>query len=180
MNNDDLAIFQGRFQGFNIGHQTAILDLQKRYKNFHVFVVEGKTIDKEQNPFSGEFRKEMIEAACPGVQINIVPNGFYPGSIKYLKLWDGQSEVHIASGDDREEGYKAQNSSKTPYTVEFIKTLRPEGVSGSAVRKALKEDDFETFKKIAARGINNKEWFGKMRSQIIAESNIEKCLRILR
>lgn len=178
MNNKDLAVFSGRFQGFNIGHQKAILDLQKRYEHLAVFIVEGKTKDSK-NPFSGEFRKEMIKEACPGVKIYVIPNGFIPGAIKFLKLWDGESEVHVASGDDREEGYKGQETSKTPYKMQFIRTLRPEGVSGSAVRQALKDDDFATFKKIAAKGLNNEEWFSKMKSQLIKESNVENCLRRL-
>jgi len=179
MDNSNLAVFSGRFQGFNRGHQQAILDLQKRYKNFVVFIVEGKNKDSK-NPFSGELRKEMIETACPGVKCFIIPNGFIPGAIKFLKLWDGKSEVHIASGDDREEGYKAQKSdTKTPYDMKFIKTVRPEGVSGTMVRKALKEDDFEAYKKVAAKGIDNKEWFEKLKNNLITESNLDKALRVL-
>lgn len=163
---ETLAIFSGRFQGFNIGHQNAINKLMTRYKRTVVFIVEAKKEDKEKNPFSGELRKEIIQTACPGVDVYIIPNGFIPGAIKYLNLWKGSEKVVIASGEDREDGYKAQKSSKTPYEIEYIQTERPEGVSGTMVRKSLKEDDFETYKKVAAKGLNTSEWFKRLKNEI--------------
>ena len=166
-NTEDLAIFTGRFQGFNIGHQIAIKNLKAKYDRTVVFVVEGSKRDLDKNPFSGEVRKKMIETACPGVDVYIIPNGFIPGAIKYLGLWKGQEKVIIASGEDREENYKAQKSeTKTPYEIEYIRTERPEGVSGTAVRQALRDNDFNTYKLVAAKGVNNKKWFEFLKKQI--------------
>lgn len=164
---ESLTIFAGRFQGFNIGHQRAINKLKSQYNRTVVFIIEAKKEDKEKNPFSGELRKEMIKTSCPGIDIFIIPNGFIPGAIKYLDLWKGSEKVIIASGEDREEGYKTQKTDKTPYEIEYIQTERPSGVSGTAIRKSLKENDFETYKKIAAKGLNNLEWFERLKGEFL-------------
>lgn len=163
-NKTDIAIFQGRFQGFNIGHQNAIKELQKKFEKVIVFIVEGKKSNKDENPFPSAIREEMLKISCKGIKIFVVPNGFIPGSIKFLKLHTDNEKVFIATGEDREESYK---KFKTDYEIEFIQTKRPLGVSGTLVRKSLLENDFVTFRKIAAKGINNKKWFDKLRKIMI-------------
>jgi len=167
LNTTDLAIFTGRFQGFNVGHQTAINKLKSQYKRTVVFIVEGKNTseNKDQNPFSAELRKQMVQEACSGVDVYIIPNGFLPGAIKYLDLVKPNETVVISSGEDRIDSYKSQFKT-VPYSVEFIQSDRPAGVSGTMVRKSLKDNDFAAYKKVAAKGLDNKNWFDKLREAI--------------
>lgn len=160
-----ICIFPGRFQGFNKGHQQIIEDLKKQYETIVVFIVSGKKTseDKERNPFSAELRKEMIETSCKNIQVFVTPNAFLPGNISYLKLRKTDEKIIIASGEDRIDGYKKM---KFEYPVEFVQTKRPEGISGTQMRESLKEDSFEDYIKIAAKGLDNKKWFERLKKEI--------------
>ncbi len=170
-NSQTLAIFTGRFQGFNRGHQLMIKDLQTKSDNTVVLIVEGKKTseDKNLNPFPSSLRKEMIETACPGVRVFVIKIGYIPDALEEFNLLKGVSKVIISSGEDRAEGYRKQFT-KAKYDVEFIESERIGGYSGTKVREALKNNDFEEYKKNCAKGLDTEKWFEKLK-RIISENS---------
>jgi len=162
LDRDSLAIYSGRFQPFTKGHQSMVEEMQKKYSRLHIFIVDNSK-DKGRNPFSGDLRKEMIEACVKGAEVHVIPTHFIPGAIKFLKLWRGKEKVVIGSGDDRDYS-KVVDPSKTPYEVEILKVGRDmDAVSGTKTRQAIKDGDFETYKNLAAKGIDTKEWFDRLK-----------------
>ena len=167
---ETLCVFVGRFQGFHKGHAKIVRRLLKEYLRVVIFVVEGEktSADRTKNSFSGETRASMIKECHPEAAVFVVPNGFIPGSIKFLGLWRGREKVLVAAGKDRGEGYLKQFVG-CPYEAEILRTKRPKGMSGSAMREALAKGDFDAYRKISARGINNKKWWNKLRSELTNE-----------
>jgi hypothetical protein len=133
-----------------------------------VLVVEGEktSADRTRNSFSGDTRAAMIKECHSDAAVFVVPNGFIPGSVKFLELWRGREKVLVAAGKDRAEGYLKQ-AVGCPYQMEVLRTRRPKGMSGSAMREALAKEDYEAYKRTAALGINNRKWFDKLRREII-------------
>jgi phosphopantetheine adenylyltransferase len=153
----DLLI--GRFQPIHKGHAKII----KSMTNPIVVIVKGKKSSEDiaRNPLSADDQKRMIHKIFPDLEVSISPNGFLPGILGYFRKQD-KEVTKIYSGADRIEGYKAAidkaNEKMKPeeqYKVDFQETERV--TSASAVRKAIKDDDYETFKNLVPKEIHD-EW----------------------
>ena len=155
----NVELLTGRFQPIHNGHKKIIDSMI----NPIVVIVKGKksSEDKERNPLSEDYQKKLLEKVCPGVEVSVSPNGFLPGILGYFRK-QGKEVTKIYAGADRINGYKSAietANSKMPkedqYHVKFQETERI--TSASAVRKAIKENDFLTFKKLVPEQIWS-EW----------------------
>lgn len=151
----EIELFLGRLNPPHNGH----LKIIQSMKNPVVVIVKGgKTSqDKERNPLPVEYQKELIEKIAPNVEISISPNGFLPGILGYFRK-QGKEVTTIYAGADRINAYKKSiddANKKMPddkqYKVTFKETERV--TSASAVRKAIRDNDQDTFKKLCPKAI---------------------------
>lgn len=154
----------GRFQPFTKGHLQMLKDgYDKNGYPAVVFMISNKKFDSK-HPFSDKLiSKEMdiikqnykfIADTVPATNANIVAIG--------QKLDEMGYEPHLwLCGDDREAQFKKQSENpkyreagKLPddFTT-YTGSGRTEGVSGTAVRNALKANDKETFNKLVPKGV---------------------------
>ncbi len=155
----------GRFQPFTKGHLQMLKDgYDKNGYPAVVFMIANKKFDSK-HPFSDELiAKEMeivkkkykfVADTVPATNADIVKIG--------QKLAEMGYEAHLwLCGDDREAQFKRQAENPkyreqgqfpddfTTYTG----TGRTEGVSGTAVRNALKADNKKEFKKLVPDGVD--------------------------
>ena len=165
MNRKQCNIALGRFQPFTKGHLQMLQDgYSKNGLPAVVFMIANKKFD-DKHPFSDELiAKEMeivkknydfIADIIPANSADIVKIG--------QKLADLGYEAHLwLCGDDREaqfkrqaENPKYQEQGKFPsdFTT-YTGSGRVEGVSGTAVRNVIKNNDKDTFKKLTPKGVD--------------------------
>lgn len=172
----------GRFQPFTKGHLQMIKDgYDKNGYPCVIFMISNKKFDNK-HPFSDNLIAEemdiirknynFIAETLPIDKADIVKIG--------NKLADIGYEAHLwLCGDDREAQFKRQAENPkyreqghfpnnfTTYTG----TGRTEGVSGTAVRNALKENNKAEFDKLVPKGVN--VLFDKMKNEI---NNIKESI----
>lgn len=160
----EAELFLGRMQPVHKGHEQII----KKMKNPIIVLVKGKQTSEEKlrNPLPMEYQQELIHKLFPNVTVSVSPNGFLPGIIGYFGK-QGIKITKVYAGADRIPGYKqaVENANKKEKNkdylidVEFVETERV--TSASTVRKAIKEDDFNAFKKSMPEKLWNE--FDKMK-----------------
>ena len=168
---DWTGLFIGRMQGLTIGHATLIKLMGKNHPKSYICLVKGKesSKDKKQNPFSAEIQKEMIDKVKPNnVEVKIVNVGFVPDIINELP----EDKFVLYSGPDRVAGYRNQIKYLDNKKLKVLDTEsilpRKEGISGTKLRNALKDDDKSAFEKIAPKEIHG--MFNKLKD-LIGDNN---------
>lgn len=165
MNKKHCNIALGRFQPFTKGHLQMLKDgYDKNGYPTVVFIISNKKFDNK-HPFSDELiHKEMniikqrykfVADIIPITNANIITVGQKLDEIGYIPhLW--------LCGDDREAEFKRQaenpkyrESGKLPDDFSVYTGIgRTEGVSGTAVRDALKADNKEVFENLVPEGVD--------------------------
>jgi nicotinamide mononucleotide adenylyltransferase len=169
-----MGIFCGRLQPPIKGHQR-IMDGMKYDKNY-VVIIEGQASRLDPKNFlTFQERVILLKVTNPEVKAIHSTNGYLPEIIEQNKLNPDNSDVYIVAGTDRIKGYLKQFHSITKYKV-FAKdidenTNRVPGMSGTDCRKALAENDFDTYRKVVAKGLDNEKWFSWLRKKLLARLN---------
>lgn len=183
----DCNIALGRFQPFTKGHLQMLKDgYDKNGYPAVVFMISNKKFDSK-HPFSDELiRKELdivkkkysfIADVLPATNANIVEMGKTLHESGYMPhLW--------LCGDDREAQFKRQATNPKYQDEGFLPndfttytgTGRTEGVSGTAVRNALKEDNKDLFISLVPDGVEKmyaefKEEIDKITEQMLDINN---------
>ena len=166
----------GRFQPFTKGHLQMCKDgYEKNNLPCVIMMIENKKYD-EKHPFSDKLMKKeielikmrykFIEDVIPVKSADIVKAG--------QALYDSGYEPHLwLCGDDRVAQYDRMIS-KEQYRIDghlpedfatYTGKGRTEGVSGTAAREALKNDDLQAFKRIMPEGTDR--LFNDMRDELL-------------
>lgn len=143
----------GRFQPWTRGHQTMIDNAKNPVV---VGIVKGKNSskDKERNPFPFDVQAEIIKAAGGNKVVDVIEIPF----MNYVQIVSdlrekGLEVTEVMSGDDRLKEYqrfidKYSEPMNWDINVRADATERTEGISGTAARQALRNDDYEGVKKV--------------------------------
>ena len=166
----------GRFQPFTKGHLQMCKDgYEKNNLPCVIMMIENKKYD-EKHPFSDKLMKKeielikmrykFIEDVIPVKSADIVKAG--------QALYDSGYEPQLwLCGDDRVSQYDRMIS-KEQYRIDghlpegfatYTGKGRTEGVSGTAAREALKNDDLQAFKRIMPEGTDR--LFNDMRDELL-------------
>lgn len=159
-----INIVIGRFQPFTIGHKSLIVNLYKENGlPTCICYINNKKTDV-RHPFSNDLVEQCIDASFTDVE-----KSKYLADIPYMKvrnaniveigqmLSDNHLEpVLLACGSDRYNSYKKmadnpkyRDIGKLPTDFDVTVLDRGEnGVSGTLVRKAIKDDDIESINKM--------------------------------
>lgn len=155
---DYSGIFIGRMQGLTTGH-TKVIDIMARtHPRSYVVLVKGEksSADKAHNPLTYEVQKKMIEKVLPA---NVELITAKTANLEDILPGIEGKDFAVYAGPDRLQAYRAYAKYvlKQGYNVKVIDTgqmiPRDDAVSGTKLRAALKNDDFEAFKKIAPKQI---------------------------
>ena len=139
-----VSVFLGRLQPPHVGHQIIL----KKMKNPIVILIKGtiSSKNKKRNPFPEEYQIGLLRKFMPNLKIHIAPSGFLP-----LIFFDirrlGFEPIKVYAGEDRINSYKKMISSlpdELGFKVKFVKT--PRICSATSVRKAIKDNDYKSFK----------------------------------
>lgn len=124
-------------------------------KNPVILLVKGgkSSQDKQRNPLSQKDQIRLIKKYKPSAKIVETKNGYIPDIIEQLREMNIEVETLFA-GDDRLDSYRKQNKSKG---IDIEYKLTPRVTSATKVRNAIREDDFDTFKKIMPKKLVG-EW----------------------
>jgi len=149
-----VAVFMGRFQPPTKAHLSIIKQIEQReHLPVVVAIVRGSKTsqNKSKNPFDFETQKAIFRACLNNVEIIQVSTGFIGEFVDILRR-ENKEPVVLYCGSDRLSGYQQQvNRYKTQLNLNLVvkEIPRTEGdISATKVRLALKNDDFETFKKL--------------------------------
>jgi cytidyltransferase-like protein len=167
-NDSPVGIFVGRMSPPTKAHQKIIADAIRKYGEVYVIIIEGaKSSQDPKNFLSYEQRREILKITNPGAVLIKSDYGFIPYIIKVNKI-DTSNGVAIIAGPDRIKNYQTQFKKET-YTVTYDEP--PRMMAATDLRKAMAENDFETYKKMAADGIDNEKWYKKLRASFKAKGN---------
>lgn len=145
------SAFIGRLQPVHLGHIKIIQGM----KNPIVILVKGKasSADKKRNPLSAQDQIFLLRKVFPNLRVVIAQNGYLPDIFADLRESANIEITDLYAGEDRIRDYQrmierinTQLPSNKQFGVRFHKTKR--FASATAVRKAIREDDYETFKKL--------------------------------
>jgi nicotinamide mononucleotide adenylyltransferase len=132
------ALFLGRFSPLTIAHYNIIDDAIKQYDGVVVNLVKSK-LDSD-NPFPVEMQIDMLKR-CFGDSIEITTSS--TGNVLTIIPKTKKVITTVLAGTDRIEGYKKQLLKNEEITV--VEIPRTNSISGSLVRKSLRENDKKTF-----------------------------------
>jgi cytidyltransferase-like protein len=153
----------GRFQPFHNGHLKMAKFLKEKNNLPSVVVVVYPGHNKSgKSPFEEEtIRKYMDEVVSGEDEIQdyiIVQRGLIGSAIvKLLKM--GYTPVLIGAGDDRTEDYTKQleyvKKSEIGDQMKNLKVIEtPRSTSATEVRQAIKDEDYQKFKKLVPPGVD--------------------------
>jgi hypothetical protein len=151
-------------------HQQIIDDAVRKYGTVYVIIIEGEKSSEElKNFLTFEQRRDLLKITNPQAILLHSKHGFIPGIIKENDI-DTSNGVAIIAGPDRIDGYKKQFATAgAEYTVKYDKM--PRMMSATDLRAAMARDDFKTYKKMAASGIDDEKWYKKLRRLFKAKGN---------
>lgn len=166
---NNVALFIGRMQPPTKLHLSIIREGLKDFDNVVVAVVKGKKPDAKKmkagindNPFSFETQKEIINEVFPDVKVIQVATG---NALSAMNSADENINA-VLCGTDRVESYR--NQFKNNPEIAVVETSRdPDGVSGTKLRKALLDNDEAEFKKNADP--KTYKFYDKLRKEIKGE-----------
>jgi len=163
------GIFIGRLQGITVGHTKVIDIMSKTHQQNYVVLVKGEksSKDTERNPLPLEVQEKMIK--------KILQNNVKLIVAKSANLEDILPELEgknfaVYAGPDRLSDYRkyATYIAKQGFNIKVVDTgqmlPRDDSISGTKLRLALKNNDFEAFKKIAPKEIHS--MFSELREYI--------------
>lgn len=148
------ALIVGRFQPLSKAHAQMIADAAAEFPTVFVAVVDGSLTRRKlgTNPFSYEARKEFIdELNLPNVVVVRAATGNVIAILNNL----ASGVATLIAGPDRAKTYSTQNV----IDVRIVDYDR-DGVSSSAIRKALVDNDYDRFKELSPPHMHGK--FGGM------------------
>ena len=142
-------LFIGRFQPFHLVHYEIINGMN----NPVIGLVRGAgtSRNKDKNPFDAEYQLKMIKSLFTDINVKICKEGYIPDIVK--ELFEQDFDVcKIYAGKDQIYKYIRQCESSIN-SIEFVET--PRIVSATQIRKLIKSDDIDTFKKFMPKKLWN-------------------------
>jgi len=178
--NKMIGIFVGRMSPPTRAHQAIINLSLSKYAEVYVVIIEGmQTSLLSKNFLTFDERKKLLHITNPGVKPLLARQGYLPDIIKENHI----NTVHgiaIIAGTDRIDSYMKQFK-KEDYSVIADEIKRTEkDVSAGKVRDTLARNDFASYKKMVAKGLDNHQWFQTLRGLLIKkQKNVkEEILRL--
>ena len=158
---DTITVAFGRFNPPTVGHEKLLKAAKKAATGGDLKVYPSRTQDPKKNPLDPDMKISFMKKMFPDFEENIINDDEMRSIFNVLiaAAEAGYANVNIVVGSDRQAEFEnlAQKYNGDLYNFDLIRVISAgvrdadaEGVSGmsaSKMRKAVTDDDFESFRR---------------------------------
>jgi hypothetical protein len=158
---DALTVAFGRFNPPTVGHEKLLKSANKVAAGGDLKIYPSRTQDPKKNPLDPDMKISFMRKMFPDFEENIINDNEMKSIFNVLiaASEEGYKNVNIVVGSDRQAEFEnlAQKYNGDLYDFDLIRVVSAgvrdadaEGVSGmsaSKMRKAVMDDDFDSFRK---------------------------------
>jgi len=158
---DTLTVVFGRFNPPTVGHEKLLKSADKVAAGGDLKIYPSRTQDPKKNPLDPDMKISFMKKMFPDYEENIINDDEMKSIFNVLiaASEEGYENVNIVVGSDRQAEFEnlAQKYNGDLYDFDLIRVVSAgvrdadaEGVAGmsaSKMRKAVVDDDFESFRK---------------------------------
>ena len=157
---DTLTLAFGRFNPPTVGHEKLLSMAKKTAAGGDLKIYPSRTQDSKKNPLDPDMKVSYMRKMFPDFEKSIVNDDEMRSIFNVLQNADGEyKNVTIVVGSDRQSEFEnlATKYNGELYNFDDIRVVSAgvrdsdaegvEGMSASKMRKAVVDDDFESFKK---------------------------------
>ena len=166
---DTLTVVFGRFNPPTAGHEKLLQQAEKVAAGGDLKIYPSRTVDNKKNPIDPDMKVSYMRKMFPDYEDNIVNDAEMRSIFNVLTTAaeEGYTGINIVVGADRLGEFEslATKYNGDLYNFKEIKTVSAgprdddaegvEGVSSSKQRKAVMDDDYDTFKRGLPKGMDN-------------------------
>ena len=166
---DTLTVVFGRFNPPTAGHEKLLQQAEKVAAGGDLKIYPSRTVDNKKNPIDPDMKVSYMRKMFPDYEDNIVNDAEMRSIFNVLvtAAEEGYTGINIVVGADRLGEFEnlATKYNGDLYNFKEIKTVSAgprdddaegvEGVSSSKQRKAVMDDDYDTFKRGLPKGMDN-------------------------
>jgi hypothetical protein len=158
---DTLTVAFGRFNPPTVGHEKLLKSARKASAGGDLKIYPSRTQDPKKNPLDPDMKISFMKKMFPDFEENIINDDEMKSIFNVLIAASeaGYANVNIVVGSDRQAEFEnlAQKYNGDLYEFDLIRVISAgvrdadaegvEGMSASKMRKAVIEDDFESFRR---------------------------------
>jgi hypothetical protein len=158
---ETLTVAFGRFNPPTVGHGKLLAAAKKASAGEDMKIYPSRSQDPKKNPLDPDMKISFMKKMFPDFEDNIINDDEMRSIFNVLTLADeqGYRSVNIVVGSDRQAEFEnlAQKYNGELYDFDLIRVISAgvrdadaegvEGMSASKMRKAVVDDDFESFRK---------------------------------
>jgi len=158
---ETLTVVFGRFNPPTVGHEKLLSAAKKASAGEDYKIYPSRTQDGKKNPLDPNQKVSFMKKMFPNYEDNIIndPDMRNIFDVLVTANEDGYSSINIVVGSDRQAEFEnlAQKYNGSLYDFELIRVISAgvrdadaegvEGMSASKMRKAVMDDDFESFRR---------------------------------
>ena len=159
----------GRFNPPTVGHEKLLSAARKAAAGGPLKIYPSRTQDPKKNPLDPDMKISYMKKMFPDYEEEIVNDAEMRSIFDVLKTADedGFDNVNIIVGADRQSEFEnlAQKYNGELYDFDLIRVISAgvrdsdaegvEGMSASKLRKAVQDDDFDTFRRGTPKGLKD-------------------------
>ena len=164
-----LTIVFGRFNPPTVGHEKLLSAAKRASVGGDLKIYPSRTQDPKKNPLDPDMKISFMKKMFPNYEDNIISDSNMKSIFDVLTNanGDGYKNVNIIVGSDRQAEFEnlAQKYNGDLYNFDLIRVISAgvrdadadgvEGMSASKMRKAVIDDDFESFRKGTPKKLND-------------------------
>jgi hypothetical protein len=166
---DTLTVTFGRFNPPTVGHEKLMSAAKKASAGGPLKVYPSRTQDPKKNPLDPDMKISFMKKMFPDYEENIINDSEMKSIFNVLQAanQEGYSSVNIVVGSDRQAEFEnlATKYNGELYNFDQIRVISAgvrdadadgvEGMSASKMRKAVMDDDFESFRKGTPKNLDD-------------------------
>ena len=166
-----LTVVFGRFNPPTVGHEKLLKSAKRIAAGGDVKIYPSRSQDPKKNPLDPDSKVSFMKKMFPEFEENIVNDDEMKTIFNVLinASEDGYSNVNIVVGSDRQAEFEnlAQKYNGDIYDFEQIRVISAgvrdadaegvEGMSASKMRKAVMDDDFDSFRRGTPKSLDDGE-----------------------
>jgi len=167
---DTLTLARGRFNPPTVGHEKLLQMARKTAAGGDLKIYPSRTQDPKKNPLDPDMKVSFMKKMFPDFDENIINDSEMRSIFNVLQTADGEyKNVTIIVGSDRQSEFEnlATKYNGELYNFDDIRVVSAgvrdadaegvEGMSASKMRKAVVDNDFESFRKGTPKELNDTE-----------------------
>ena len=166
---ETLTVAFGRFNPPTVGHEKLLSAAKKASVGGDLKIYPSRTQDPKKNPLDADMKISFMKKMFPNYKENIINDDEMRSIFNVLVTASekGYSAVNIVVGSDRQSEFEnlATKYNGELYNFELIRVISAgvrdadaegvEGMSASKMRKAVVDDDFESFRKGTPKSLDD-------------------------